>query len=57
MEKMNAEETNKLIPHLHSFFVAIGNVLNELNFKVSFLSLTGKKPFFSSFFPDCRSRS
>ncbi|GMS77951.1 hypothetical protein PENTCL1PPCAC_126 [Pristionchus entomophagus] len=34
IETMSPESTAKLITHLHSFFVTLGNVLNDLNFKV-----------------------
>ncbi|GMR57087.1 hypothetical protein PMAYCL1PPCAC_27282, partial [Pristionchus mayeri] len=34
IETMSPESTAKLIPHLHSFFVTLGNVLNDLNFKI-----------------------
>ena len=35
VEKMTADDVSRLIPHLHSYFVTIGNVLNDLNFKVT----------------------
>ncbi|GMT08806.1 hypothetical protein PFISCL1PPCAC_103, partial [Pristionchus fissidentatus] len=34
IESMTPELMAKLIPHLHSFFVTLGNVLNDLNFKI-----------------------
>lgn len=43
IETMTPESTAKLIPHLHSFFVTLGNVLNDLNFKVSVESYAGKR--------------
>ncbi|KHN82849.1 Uncharacterized protein Tcan_11658 [Toxocara canis] len=34
IEKISAEDIRKFVPHLHSYFVTLGNVLDDLNFKV-----------------------
>uniref|UniRef100_A0A914WIF0 TOG domain-containing protein n=1 Tax=Plectus sambesii TaxID=2011161 RepID=A0A914WIF0_9BILA len=39
MERLTDEERARLIPHLHAYLVTMGNVLDDLNFKVVVLAL------------------
>uniref|UniRef100_A0A0M3IUU9 Adaptin_N domain-containing protein n=1 Tax=Ascaris lumbricoides TaxID=6252 RepID=A0A0M3IUU9_ASCLU len=39
IEEISAEDIRKFVPHLHSYFVTLGNVLDDLNFKVVVLCL------------------
>ncbi|VDO53486.1 unnamed protein product [Haemonchus placei] len=34
IENITSEEISRLVPHLHSYLMSLGNVLTELNFKV-----------------------
>lgn len=39
MEEITAEDARKFAAHLHSYFLTLGNVLDDLNFKVVTLCL------------------
>ncbi|KAK5981073.1 TOG domain-containing protein [Trichostrongylus colubriformis] len=39
IENITNEEISRLVPHLHSYLMSLGNVLTELNFKVIVLAL------------------
>nr|CDJ90394.1 HEAT domain containing protein [Haemonchus contortus] len=39
IENITSEEISRLVPHLHSYLMSLGNVLTELNFKVVVLAL------------------